>query len=78
MDVCCHRHRILLLYCFPDKKENGFPTLKLAAPVNPIVDQDHTSHRQPEGEEGGEDGVRDVRGENTFRDIAHLLDVRLT
>ena len=50
---------------------------KLWPPVNSIVDEDHAGHGQPEGEEGGKDGVRDVWVEDTLVDAAHLLDVRL-
>ena len=50
---------------------------KLLSPVNSIVDQDHTGHGQPESEKRGEDGVGDVWVEDTFRNAAHLFNVRL-
>ena len=77
MDVCCHCHRILLLHCLPSNSRVESKYKTELPPVNSIVDQDHTGHGQPESEKRGEDGVGDVWVEDTFRNAAHLFNVRL-
>ena len=47
-------------------------------PVNSVVDQDHTGHRKPEGQEGGEDCKGDVRVEDALGNTVHLLHLRPT
>ena len=73
LHISCHWHCLLLLYCLPGGQDVMKQEKSFQQPVNSVVDQDHTGHRKPEGQEGGKDCKGDVRVEDAFGNTVHLL-----
>ena len=46
-------------------------TKSVRRPVDPVVDEDHAGHGAPEGHDGGEHGVGDVRLEHADGRLRH-------